>query len=111
MGVCIVTDSTVRFSPEFGKNENLPITVVPLRIRFGDREYRDSVGLAEREIASLAAQSGEMPQALPPTVDDFYRVYTGLNQNCNEIISIHLPEKLSNTIQNARRAANMLGTV
>lgn len=107
MGVHIVTDSTVRFSSQFGNAQKLLVTVVPLRIRFGDREYRDGVDLDEKGLANLSAQF-QVPQVLPPTVEDFYRVYNGLNQNSAEILSIHLPEKLGNTIHNARRAANML---
>ncbi|MBN1581950.1 MAG: DegV family protein [Anaerolineae bacterium] len=108
MSVCIVTDSTVRFSLELGETRELPVTVVPLRIRLGEQEYRDSAELNINELGDFSARSGEIPQALPPTVEEFHRIYTELHQNCGEILSIHLPEKLGSTIQNARQAANML---
>jgi DegV family protein with EDD domain len=74
----------------------------------GEREYLDGIDLDEKEFAKLCAESDLNPQALPPTVAEFYRVYSRLHQTCGEILSIHLPEKLGGTIQNARRAASML---
>lgn len=108
MSVCIVTDSTVRFSPQVNEAHELPVTVIPLVIKLGEREYRDGVDLDEKEFAGVCVQSGQSPQVLSPTVEEFYRVYSELYQDCGEILSIHLPAKLGKTIQNARRAANML---
>ncbi len=104
MQVSVVTDSTARFSSDIPAD--LPVSVVPLHITIGGRQYADGVDLNESELLRLAQT--DTPRATPPTVEEFYRVYQRLHETTNEIISIHLPEKLSQTIANAQRAANML---
>ena len=47
MGVRIVTDSTSDLPPQLCRE--LGVTVVPLTVNFGDKEYRDGVDLSAEE--------------------------------------------------------------
>ena len=106
MNVRVVTDSTAHLSPELA--QELSITVVPFRIRIGDREYLDGVNLDEDRLYELVYEQGDKCTTSSPTVEQFYRVYQDLNQDTGEIVSIHLSETLSTTVSNARQAATML---
>ncbi len=87
---------------------DLPVTIVPLHIKMGAQTYLDNGELDEQMFFDLYRRSGERVRVLPPTVDEFYQVYSALHQTTGEILSIHLPSKLGQTIEHARRAANML---
>lgn len=106
MNVRIVTDSTARFLSS--AVQELGITVVPLHIKIGDREYLDGIDLNEQEFFQILRKRGKKPSVLPPTVEDFARVYEELHRTTGEIISIHLPEEFSGAVRNARQAADML---
>ncbi len=106
MSVHIVVDSTARFvSDEYKK---LPITVIPLHIRFGEQNYLEGVDIDEKQFFELLKNTTTPPRILPPSVEEFNRLYARLHATGNEIISIHLPERLSRTYENAQRAANLL---
>jgi len=106
MTVRIVTDSAASFLSNVVAEHG--ITVVPLRIKIGDREYVDGVDLDKREFFRLFKERRERPVALAPTVQDFYRVYESLYRTTGEIVSIHMPGKFGDTVRNARQAGNML---
>lgn len=106
MSVHIVVDSTVRFATD--EYKSLPITVVPLRIQVGNKTYLDGVDIDEKQISQYLANPMVPLRALPPTVEEFYRLYTKLHAGGNEIISIHLPSRLGRTYEHAQLAANML---
>jgi DegV family protein with EDD domain len=106
MSVRVVTDSTVYLSPDLVRK--LDITVVPFHLRIGDRNYLDGVNLDNDEFHHLVYEQGLQPSTSSPTVENFRRVYEGLNRKTSEIISIHLAETLSTTLNNAQQAAGML---
>jgi len=94
MNVRIVTDSTAHISPDL--YQELRITVVPFHVQIGDRTYLDGVNLDEKEFYSLVCQQGLEART------------QGLSQDSGQVISLHLSDVLSRTIDNARQAAAML---
>ncbi len=106
MSVRIVTDSTAHLDPSL--IDEFQITVVPVHVRIGEREYLDGVDLDEREFYRLVYQEGLQPHTAAPTVEEFRRVYEEQSRHTSEILSIHISESLSGTIANAREAANFL---
>jgi DegV family protein with EDD domain len=106
MSVRIVTDSASHLPPDVV--EGLGITVVPFHIQIGEHTFLDGVDLTEERFRELVYEQGLQPETFSPSVAEFYEAYERLNRNTSEIISIHLAETLSNTIQNAREAANRL---
>jgi DegV family protein with EDD domain len=106
MTVRVVTDSTAYLSPDVVRK--LDITVIPFHLRIGDRNYLDGVNLDNDEFHHLVYEQGLQPITSSPTVEEFHRVYEGLNRKTGGIISIHLAETLSATLNNAQQAADML---
>lgn len=106
MAVHVVTDSTVRFSSNLV--HELPITIVPFHIQIEDRQYLDGIDLDNKEFLRLTEQQKGQFRVIPPSVEEFYRVYKELQKPSSDILSVHLPDKLGKTVQNARQAASML---
>ena len=95
MTIKIVTDSASDIPREVA--QKLGISLVPLTVSFGKEVYRDGVDLSAREFYSKLVQSKTLPKTSQPSVGSFIDVYETLAQQDNEIISIHLSNKLSGT--------------
>jgi DegV family protein with EDD domain len=102
----IVLDSTADF-PE-GPVRFANWRVVPLYVRFGDESFRDYDELAPREFYRRLRAAAELPTTSQPTPADFLAVYESLS-GFDRILSLHIPLKLSGTIESARRAAEEVG--
>lgn len=104
MTIKIVTDSTCDLPGELVKS--LGITVIPLFINIGDRGYLDGVDISRKEFYSNLAIYPTHPTTGTPGIAAFTQAFDNLvDQGAEEIISIHISEKLSATIDVARTAA------
>ncbi len=104
--VAIVTDSTADLPPQmYGE---YGITMVPLRVHFGDESYRDGVDLSSEEFYRKLASSKVLPKTSQPSPHDFQIVFEALASRSDGIVSIHLSSKMSGTYQSAAIAANSL---
>jgi DegV family protein with EDD domain len=101
--VKVVTDSTAHLEP--GVAEELGISVVPLNIHFGDETLRDGIDITTAEFFRRLNRSPEMPTSSPPSRSTFEKVYDELSKTTDEIISIHISSKLSQTCAVANAAA------
>ena len=107
MGIIkIVTDSTADL-PESLINE-LSITVVPLRVRFGDTVYREGVDISTKTFFEKLKQAPELPRTSQPSPGEFQEIFAGLTCDGSSIISIHLSSHLSGTYQAAQLAKSSL---
>jgi DegV family protein with EDD domain len=104
--VKIVTDSTAYL--EASVTKRLGITVVPLTVRLGDETFREGVDIAAEEFFQKLDRSSVMPVAFPPSVEDFQAVYTKLSKTTDQIMSIHISSKLSQTCSRAIAASQIL---
>jgi DegV family protein with EDD domain len=107
MPVRIVTDSACDL-PE-AVCEQLGIEVVPLTIRFGEREYVDRKELSTdafwRELESASA----LPETAAPSVGAFEETFRRLSdEGADGIVCINLSAKMSATMQSAQVAAKAL---
>lgn len=102
----IVLDSTSDFPEAAERFPNW--RMVPLYVRFGDESYRDYVELGPREFYERLRAAPTTPTTSQPTPGDFAATYTELAAY-ERILSIHIPETLSGTIQSARIAAEEFG--
>lgn len=100
--VRVVTDSTSDLPPDLARAHG--IQVIPLLVLFGDRVYHDGVDLKPRDFYEQLEKGGVHPRSNPPPQADFLAVYQGLAAQ-KDLISIHLSEKLSQTVVHARGAA------
>ncbi|HET9675239.1 MAG TPA: DegV family protein, partial [Gaiellaceae bacterium] len=82
--------------------------MVPLYVRFGDESYRDYVELGPHEFYERLRVAPTPPTTSQPTPGDFTAAYQELGAY-ERILSIHIPESLSGTIQSARVAAEDFG--
>ena len=104
MTIKIVTDSTCDLPGELVKS--LGITVIPLYINIGDQGYLDGVDISRQEFYSNLAGYPFHPTTGTPGIATFTQAFDNLvDQGAEEIISIHISEKLSATIDVARTAA------
>ncbi len=102
----IVTDSTAYIDEEFRKEND--ITVVPLKVRFGDKTYVEGIDITPDEFYEKLISSKELPKTSQPSIQDFISAYERILEKGDEIISIHLSSKLSGTFNAARMAAEQL---
>ncbi|MFL7793339.1 MAG: DegV family protein [Anaerolineae bacterium] len=102
--VHIVTDSASIIKPSVA--EQLGITVLPLTVRIGDKEYQDGRDLDHEELLLRMARDRVHPKIIGPTADDFRQTYSRLTHYSNQIISLHSSASLSSIQREAQAAAD-----
>ncbi|NLK01183.1 MAG: DegV family protein, partial [Clostridia bacterium] len=100
--IAIVTDSTADLPPEIIEKYN--ISIVPLKVLFGNKEYKDGIDIGPDEFYEKLEKSNTLPTTSQPSPGDFIKVYRSLLEQYTEIISIHLSSNLSSTVNVARLA-------
>jgi len=100
--VRVVTDSTCDLPPDLARSHG--IQVVPLLVLFGDRVYHDGVDLKPKEFYAELERGAVHPRTNPPPKTDFLDAYRALARN-RDVVSVHISEKLSQTVVHARAAA------
>lgn len=101
MSIKIVVDSTADLIPEIKSQ----VTVVPLTILFGDKEYVDGVDIDHHKFYEMLIESDTLPTTSQATPDGFIRVFEKAKADGDELIVITLSSKLSGTYQSATIAA------
>ena len=101
--VRIVTDSTCDLPSELAMRNQ--VHVVPLSVIFGESIYKDGLDLKPGAFYTLLQSRREtFPRTSPPTRGEFltdYRLLVGRS----DVVSLHLSGKISQTVENARAAA------
>src|SRR4051812_1827988 len=104
MTVRIVTDSACDLTS--GEADELGVDIVPLSIRFGDKEFTDRVDLSVEEFYRRLAESAELPETAAPSPGAFEQVFRRAAENgADAVVCIDLSSELSATIQSAQNAA------
>jgi DegV family protein with EDD domain len=107
MAVRVVTDSACDLPPEVC--DALGIEVVPLTIRFGDREYVDRKELTSDEFWRQLESSSVLPETAAPSVGVFEETFRRLHDGgADGIVCVNLSAQLSATMQSAQVAAKAL---
>ncbi len=107
MAVRIVTDSACDL-PE-PVCEELGIEVVPLTIRFGEREFVDRKELSTEAFWRELESSPVLPETAAPSVGAFEETFRRLSdEGADAIVCINLSGRLSATLQSAQVAAKSL---
>ena len=102
MAIKIVTDSTSDIPEELAKS--LDITVVPLTVFFGEDAFKDKIEIQSDEFFDRLQNGNILPRTTQPSVGDFISAYTPLVDEGHDIVSIHISDKLSGTLNSARLA-------
>jgi DegV family protein with EDD domain len=106
--VAVVTDSASDLTPEQAAAGN--VTLVPLLVTFGDKEYRAGVDMsAEMFWTQLTAPGAPFPRTAAAAPGTFRDTFAGLfAQGADEIVYVGVGSKLSATLQSAKVASEML---
>lgn len=100
----IVADSTCDLPAE--TVEALGIHLVPLYINIGKTGYRDGVDMTRAEFYQRLPDFDPPPTTATPGKETFKQAYQALvEEGAEEILSIHISESLSATVNVARAAA------
>ena len=103
MTIKIVTDSTSDLPQDV--TESMGIEVVPLNVHFGADGYKDRVDLTPDRFYDLLINGDVFPTTSQPSVGEFIDVYKRLAPDADGIVSVHVSEKVSGTMNSARLAS------
>ena len=99
MSIRLIVDSASDMDNEARSN----ISILPMTVTFGDKEYKDGVNLSREEFYKLLIEYDELPvtsQISPYEFEEEYKKYPD-----DELIVITMSSKLSGTYQSACIAA------
>ena len=97
--IAVITDTASDLSKEYAEKNN--INVLPFKIIYKDREYRDGVEISASEVYETMGE--ELPTTSIPSLEDMENVYKKLiKEGYTHVIGITLSSELSG-IHNALR--------
>lgn len=105
MGIRIITDSTSDISKEQAKQ--LDITVVPLKVIFGDVEYREGIEITIDGFYEKLVKAETLPTTSQPSPNDFLTHFQEAKVAGDSVIVLLIAGKLSGTLQSAMIAKEM----
>ena len=103
--IIIVTDSTADLTEQ--EIQDFNIHVVPLNITIQEEHYLDGETITKEEFKNKMIASSESPMTAQPSIGRFVELYDELGKDGSEIISIHLMNSISGTVNAARQAADI----
>lgn len=104
MTVKILTDSTCDLPADIVAG--LGITVIPLYIHVGNEHYADGVDITREQFYQNLRHYEQHPTTAVPSPAKFHALYEALaEEGATEILSIHISETLSGTVNVARVTA------
>ena len=104
MSIKIVTDSTCDLPQDI--IEELNISVIPLYINIGNQGFLDGVELTRKEFYENLPYYSPHPTTSAPSTFTIKQIYRNLiEQGASQILSIHISESLSGTLNIAKNAA------
>lgn len=101
MGIRIVVDSTADLTPQVRER----VVVVPLTVRFGEKEYIDGVNITGHRFYEMLETEEVLPTTSQATPYAFSAVFGQAVADGDEVIAIVVSSKLSGTYQSAVIAA------
>ena len=103
MSVKIITDSASDISQELAKELN--ITVLPLKVRFGEEEFLDGVTLSNRQFYERLIETDEIPKTSQITPFDYRSSFEKAVKAGEQVVCFTLSSGVSGSFQSACVAA------
>ncbi len=97
--VLILTDSTADLSKQL--REKRMIYSLPLRVIFGEDEYRDGIDLTTKELYDIVDDKRELPKTTAISPGQFVSFFESYLDQGYEIIYVGIGSKISGTYQSA----------
>jgi len=109
--IAVVTDSAACLPAELVRQYD--IHVIPYGLIWDNEVFLDGVNITPEEFYQRFVHSSTYPTTSQPAMQDFLSVYTRLVQEegVNGIVSIHVPQEVSGTIDQARLAAREMAPI
>ena len=102
MSVRVIVDSTADLLPQVARQ----VKIVPLTIRFGDREYIDGVTIDSTKFYEMLIENDELPTTSQATPFAFEEAFREAVEEGHDVVCITCSGKLSGTHQSAVIAAD-----
>lgn len=110
MAIRIMTDSTCDLPADV--IQELDITVIPLFINIGEKGYLDGIEISRKEFYTNLQGYKTHPTTGTPGIDTFIKEFERLAENgAEQILTIHISESLSATVNVARTAAKRFNRI
>ena len=106
MSVKIIADSTCDLSKEL--LEKYEISILPLHIVLGDKEYKDGLEILPDEIYAWSNANKEAPKTSAASISDAMELFESNLKNHDEIICFSISGQMSTTVNVMRMAAEEL---
>jgi DegV family protein with EDD domain len=105
MAIRIITDSTSDIS--FEQAKKMDISIVPLKVLFGNQEYREGIDITIDGFYQKLAVSEKLPTTSQPAPDEFLEYFKQAKEARDSVVVILISGKLSGTVQSAMIAKEM----
>ncbi len=89
--------------------DELGISLIPMKVRFGDEEYSDGINLTHKEFFEKLIESAELPQTSQINEYSWEERFKELTADGSEVIAITISSRLSGTYLSAVKAAKKFG--
>lgn len=103
MGIRIICDSGSDLSNEMA--EKWDVTVLPIKIVFGDEEYLDGVNMTHEAFYKKLAETSELPTTSQIAPYEYEQAFKEAVEAGDEVVCITLSSKLSGCYQSAHIAS------
>jgi DegV family protein with EDD domain len=101
--IVLVTDSTCDLPHEL--MNQYQVQMVPLNISFNEKQYLDKLTITPDQFYKMLDEESTFPKTSQPSVKMFENLYETLVQHYKSVMSLHLSDRLSGTLDAARIAA------
>ena len=106
MSVKIIADSTCDLSKEL--LERYDISVLPLHIVLGNKEYKDGLEISPDEIYQWSNKNNAAPKTSAASISDAMEIFNTYMKTYDEIICFSISGQMSTTVNVLRMAAEEL---
>lgn len=103
--VKIVTDSSCTMLKSV--RENLDIHMISLSVMIDGVVYPDDDHLEGERFMEMMATAKTLPKTSQPPIGEFVELYDRLGADGSTVVSIHMTQGLSGTVEAARQASNL----
>jgi DegV family protein with EDD domain len=85
----------------------MDISIVPLKVLFGDQEYKEGIDITIDVFYQKLVQSEKLPTTSQPAPDEFLELFRQAKEARDSVVVILIAGKLSGTVQSAMIAKEM----
>lgn len=101
--IAITSDSTSDLSPELRERYN--ITIIPLGVTLGEKNYSDGIDITPDDIYEHHAKTGELPKTAAANMSDCIDFFKPFVDAGKAVIHFTISSEMSSTYNNSRMAA------